>query len=351
MNTEPVRMSPRAAVGRRQEPRPSPIYDVLWRFAVKRQHVYMSRAAGLSVPWTDDPILARYRFTNPYRGADRVSQALISMVYSADDDVDDDTLFLRTMLFKVFNKTATWDGIVATLGMPDAKAYSVEEYDRVLTGMRASGPIYSAAYIMPSGGAGVPKHRMHLELIRRMLADRVPAKLRRSRNLEEVFTLLLAYPSLGPFLAFQYTIDLAYTPLVRHDEGQFVVAGPGALDGLSKCFDSLGDYSPAETIMWLTDRQNAEFARLGVAFEDLWGRALQPIDVQNLLCEVSKYTRVSHPTIAGVSGRTRIKQLFEQAGPIATPFFPPKWEINGMVAEWRARVPSGPPKSERPSIA
>ena len=36
-----------------------------------------------------------------------------------------------------------------------------------------------------------------------------------------------------------YAIDLNYTTLTSHSEWSFVVAGPGALDGLSKCFESL----------------------------------------------------------------------------------------------------------------
>src|SRR3546814_5259976 len=42
----------------------------------------------------------------------------------------------------------------------------------------------------------------------------------------------------------------------------------------------------------------------------LFGRQLHLIDCQNLFCEISKYTRVSHPDIAGVSGRTTIKQEY-----------------------------------------
>ena len=185
----------------------------------------------------------------------------------------------------------------------------------------------------PAGGPGVPKHRMHLQLIRDMVADRLPAKLGRTRSLQDAYTLLLAWPTLGPFLAFQYAIDLNYTTLMSHTESDFVVAGPGALDGLAKCFESLGEFTPTETIVWLTDRQDKEFERYGLPFSGLWGRPLQPIDVQNLLCEVSKYTRVTHPAIKGQSGRTRIKQRFTSGGALPKPFFPPKWGLNQCIDE------------------
>ena len=180
----------------------------------------------------------------------------------------------------------------------------------------------------------MPKHRMHLQLIRRMLDERLPERLQESKSLAEAYDLVLSYPTLGPFLAFQYVIDLNYSTLMDHSEREFVVAGPGALDGLSKCFESLGEYSPAGTIRWLSDIQRDEFARYGLDFEGLWGRPLQPIDVQNLFCEVSKYTRVTHPEIRGRTGRKRIKQRFAMTGLLPKPFFPPKWGLNQRIDEW-----------------
>ena len=322
---------------KRALPKPSALCSTLWRFAAERHRIYLRRLSGQPRPWTSDPVLSSYRFTNVFRAADRVSQYLIRMAYS-DREASDDTLFLRTMLFKIFNKIDTWEYVTNSMGVPAADRFDYPRCDELLAGRRRLGKaIYSAAYIMPSGGAsGVPKHRMHLDLLRRMLDDRLPAKLRHSRSLKDAYDLLVAYPTLGPFLAFQYAIDLNYTTLTSHSERSFVVAGPGALDGLSKCFESPGEYSPEDVILWLSDRQEEEFGRAGLRFDGLWGRSLRPIDVQNLLCEVSKYTRATHPEIKGRAGRGRIKQKFAPAGAVPRPFFPPKWELNEQVEKWFA---------------
>ena len=336
-----------ASFVKRSLPKPSILYPTLWRFASERHHVYLRRISGQPNPWTSDPVLSKYRFTNVFRAADRVSQYLIRMAYS-DHDANDDTLFLRTMLFKIFNKIDTWENIVRALGGPAAGRFDYQACDELLAGRRRLGTaIYSAAYIMPSGGpSGGPKHRMHLQLLRRMMDDGLPAKIRRSRSLKDAYALLLAYPTLGPFLAFQYAIDLNYTTLTSHSEWSFVVAGPGALDGLSKCFESLGEYSPEDAILWLSDRQEEEFRGDDLRFDGLWGRSLRPIDVQNLLCEVSKYTRATHPQIKGRAGRGRIKQKFTAAGPVPRPFFPPKWELNERIEKW---IPeNSEPAAERP---
>ena len=337
---------------KRALPKPSALYSTLWRFASERHCVYLRRLSGQPHPWTSDPVLSSYRFTNVFRAADRVSQYLIRMAYS-DHEANDDTLFLRTMLFKIFNKIDTWEYVINGMGPPAADRFDYSACDGLLAGRRRLGKaIYSAAYIMPSGGAsGVPKHRMHLDLLRRMLDDRLPAKLRHSRSLKDAYDLLVAYPTLGPFLAFQYAIDLNYTTLTSHSERSFVVAGPGALDGLSKCFDSPGEYSPEDVILWLSDRQEEEFCRTGLRFDGLWGRSLRPIDVQNLLCEVSKYTRATHPEIKGRTGRGRIKQKFAAAGPVPKPFFPPKWELNEQVEKWFTdNAPVSVPRPLQPDL-
>src|SRR2546430_9607468 len=59
---------------------PTEVYETYWRFAAERQAIFFRRLAGLPAPWTSDPILARYKFTNVYRASDRVSQYLIRHV-------------------------------------------------------------------------------------------------------------------------------------------------------------------------------------------------------------------------------------------------------------------------------
>ncbi|MNY52869.1 hypothetical protein D3C86_1885790 [compost metagenome] len=88
-------------------------------------------------------------------------------------------------------------------------------------------------------------------------------------------------------------------------------------------------------IKLVADRQQEEFDRLGISFRSLWGRPLQLIDCQNLFCEVDKYARVAHPDVGGLSGRTRIKQIFKVTPGEIDFWFPPKWGINERIAEDR----------------
>ncbi|GAA0661397.1 hypothetical protein FHT00_002694 [Sphingomonas insulae] len=307
------------------------VYNTYWRFAAERQAIYFRRLAGAGGPWTDDPILQRHRFTNCYRATDRVSQFLISEVqYGAHRSDAPDEVFFRTMLFKLFNRIQTWQTLEAVLGPLSWQSADPDAICEVLDRFIARGDrVYSAAYIMPSPAFGHSrKHRNHVALLWQMMADSLPASLRATRSLQEAYELLLARPGLGPFLAFQFAIDLNYSTLLPYDEADFVVAGPGALDGISKCFADVGGRTAEEVIHWVCDRQEVEFADRGIVFPGLFGRRLQPIDCQNLFCEISKYARVAHPDVAGKSGRTRIKQIFaEHSLPLPSPCFPPRWGL------------------------
>ena len=160
--------------------------------------------------------------------------------------------------------------------------------------------------------------------------------------MQQAFTLLKSYPGIGDFLAYQYVTDINYSELTDFSEAEFVVPGPGALDGIRKCFHDIGSLNKPEIIKFMADRQEREFKRLGLTFRSLWDRRLQLIDCQNIFCEVDKYARVGHPEIEGVSRRSRIKQRFDPKPSLPPPWYPPKWDLNDKIAEWRRKKTPNP---------
>jgi len=306
-------------------------YEAYWRFAAERLAIFYRRRRDPVGPWTTDPILRAYRFTNVFRAIDRVSQYLIREIqYCADRSQDPREVFFRTILFKIFNKIETWEALEYSQGPLSWRTVDLDAIDRTLSRLRAGGQrIYSAAYIMPAPPfARASKHSNHLALIARMMADRLADRLRKARDLRGVYEGILGYPGLGRFLAFQYSIDLNYSILLDFDEADFVIAGPGALDGISKCFSRTSGLPPEDVIQWVTDRQEIEFAQRGLYFNGLFGRRLQPVDCQNLFCEISKYTRIAHPEIRGIANRERIKQAYRRNNrdlPVLS--FPPRWKL------------------------
>jgi alpha-glutamyl/putrescinyl thymine pyrophosphorylase clade 1 len=165
---------------------------------------------------------------------------------------------------------------------------------------QAIGPRNTNAEVL-AGYGHKRKHRNHLKVIETMVAAQLPSRLMECKTLEAVFKFLRQFPCIGPFIGYQYAVDLNYSALVNFSEDEFVEPGPGALDGIAKCFSSLGDLTPADVIRYMTDVQERAFEQYAPGFRTLWGRRLHLIDCQNLFCEVSKYARVAHPEFGGLS--------------------------------------------------
>ncbi|MDA8163052.1 MAG: putative DNA base hypermodification protein [Desulfobacteraceae bacterium] len=312
----------------------TPVFDTYWEFAAKRQAIFFNRLLRNDEPLTDDPILRIYKFTNAYRASDRVSQYLIrNVIYKGEQSHKE--VFFRIILFKTFNKIETWQLLKDKIREITFKDYDFVKYDRILSeALENQRSIYSAAYIMPSGSRSfgyTNKHRNHLKLFEKMMRDNLPEQICEAKSMQQVFELLRQYPMIGDFLAYQYTIDINYSELTNFSEMSFVVPGPGAKDGIRKCFSDYGGLSEIDLIKCMADRQDQEFSRLGIQFQRLWGRPLQLIDCQNLFCEVDKYARIKHPEFKGLTGRTRIKQKFRINPTPINYWYPPKWGINNLV--------------------
>ena len=329
-------------------PTASYVLDTYWKFAAERQEIFFNKIAGIEL-LTSDPIFLRHKFTNAYRASDRVSQYLIKEVINSGDSSPDEVLF-RILLFKIFNKIETWELLKWEVGQHLWKNYNFKKYNRILhLALNAKESIYSGAYIMASGKSSfgyLRKHENHLKLIEFMMNSGLVQRIQEANSMEEVYSLLLTYPTIGSFLAYQYTIDINYSNLCNFSEMDFVVPGPGAKDGIKKCFKSIGDYTEADVIRFVTDRQEQEFDRLNLGFKNLWGRSLQLIDCQNLFCETDKYARVAHPEVGGISQRKRIKQIYVKNNSDIEYYYPPKWNLNNNILTYgktiqNLHIPSG----------
>jgi hypothetical protein len=323
-----------------------------WRLAAERQAIFFARLRHQPRPWTADPILQEHKFTNAYRASDRTSQYLIRHVIYSGEQREREVTF-RTLLFKLFNRIDTWQTIVGALGQPSASSFDQRAVGALLSAEQQAGArIYSPAYIMPPVRGSTIKHTGHLELLTAMLRAGLPERVAAAPDLGSVFELLADWPSFGRFLAYQLTIDLNYAAHLAFDEDDFVVAGPGAREGIAKCFSSRDDWTDEELIRWTAEQQEAAFGRLGLRFADLWGRRLRLIDLQNLYCETAKYARVAHPEFTAPGGRARIKQRFVETGPLELPWYPPKWGLNHSISVSLEKEPAVHQiESERAAIA
>lgn len=328
---------PRKSSGGAPEPRQK-VYEKYWYFAAKRQEIFYRRLAGQPGPWTHDEILQTYKFCNAFRASDRVSQFLIrNVIYGDGLSADAEDIVFRTLLFRFFNKNATWGVFTDAVGEPRARTFVPGRYSEALNAeMDRGNVIFGNAYMIAPpgrafGGGHDKKHDGYLALLDHMMRDGFVSKIQKARQFRDIYQLLLGYPLIGKFIAYQLATDLNYTEVIDFDEDSFTKAGPGAERGIAKCFESRGGLGNEAIIDWMVDNQERELKRLGYDPQAvwLWGRPLKAIDCQNLFCETDKYARVAFPELK--SNRKRIKARFSATPRKMTYFYPPKWGINDRL--------------------
>jgi 5-hmdU DNA kinase, helical domain len=312
------------------------VYELYWKFAAERQRIFEQRVMGEPWPWTADAILQQYKFCNAFRAADRVSQYMIREVcYHEEPCAPEDRLF-QIVAFRTFSRIETWRTVRGALGRyPTLDDLADGSFTMALDHARAeNGGLYTGAFILCATDAygQSRKHLNHVELFRHMfLADSLATRLLAARSLREVYDLIHRYPLMGDFMSYQTAVDLNYSELTDFSEDEFTQPGPGALRGIKKVFEDVRDYSPTDIILWMVAHQEAEFDRLGLTFNGLWGRRLHAIDCQGLFCETDKYCRAAAPELA--SARKQIKARFAATPEPIKLYFPPKWGINDKVPD------------------
>lgn len=288
----------------KQLPTPRPeVYDIYWYFASERQRIFEKRLRGEATPWTDDLILQKYKFCNVFRAADRVSQYMIRYVCYHNETCSSEDRLFQIVAFRMFSKIETWEAVHNFLGhYPTLNDLADGSFTKALeAAYDKNGGLYTHAFILcatDAYGQG-RKYLNHVELFR--------------------------YMFLGDFMSYQIAIDLNYSDIINFSENDFTQPGPGALRGMKKIFESFGNYSAPEIIMYMVENQEKEFRRLGLPFDGLFGRPLQAIDCQGLFCETDKYCREAAPELA--SARTKIKAKYQRSSQDINLFFPPKWNL------------------------
>lgn len=303
-------------------------------FIQERMNIFWRKMEGIG-HLTDDKILGTYKFTNVYRATDRVSQYLINDVIYRDLNLyNPEDVLLRILVFKIFNKIETWEYLTHELDAP----LTIQSFDphciSTLLSMRQKDvPIFSNAYMMTGSHKrydGFPtKHEKWLTMLKREIVDGgVLGRILKADKMEDVYNMLKSCSFIGEFLAYQYTIDLNYSPFLNFSENEFVKAGIGAVRGIKKCFYSYGScYEDA--IHFVQDNFHELQHRYGYChFKLLPGHEPTLIDLQNCFCETDKYLRAKMPELR--IGNVRIKQKYRPTDIPMWYGFPPKWGIERL---------------------
>lgn len=311
------------------------IFQYYFYFVQERMNIFWNKY-DQKLPWTTDDIIRKHKFTNVYRAADRVSQYLIKNVIYQDNSFTPEDTLLRILVFKIFNKPETWEYLENKVGVITLKNFDLQKINNALLERKNNHPIFNNAYMMTGTHSLYNhlqyKHEKWLEMVKKeMIGNSILKKVLDSDSLSNVYELLRGCSFIGDFLAYQYAIDMNYSPVVDFSEDSFVKAGIGAIRGVKKCFEPLGKkYNYEDAIRYTQENFTMYQEKFGYTeFKPLFGRAPALIDLQNCFCETDKYLRVKLPELQ--VDNKRIKQKYKETNKPIDLFFPPKWNINNKI--------------------
>lgn len=312
------------------------IFQYYFYFMQERMKVFWNKYESYSPPWTNDPILNTYKFTNVYRASDRVSQYLIKeVIYKNINDFNEKDILFRILFFKIFNKIETWEYIENNIGPFTTKNFDLPQINDLLTRRRLLNPIFNSAYMMTGTHSLYNhltyKHEKWLQMLNNeVLKTNLLDQIIHSKSLEEVYSLLRGCSFFGEFLSYQFAIDFNYSPVINFSEDSFVKAGIGSIRGIKKCFEMDGKSTFEDAIRFTQDNFDTMQEQYGFSeFKNLFGRNPSLLDLQNCFCETDKYLRVKVPEL--IVDNVRIKQKYKANSKPINQFYPPKWGINNKI--------------------
>lgn len=205
------------------------VFESFWRFAAERHRIYEKRLRGEPRPWTDDPILAQYKFTNVFRAADRVSQYLIKVIYHPDASTDAEEVVFRTLLFKLFNSIPCWEILMKNVWYSDLEGIQrsgLRAGLRRRQGRRSQHLEHGVCAESKLRHALADQTRTVLGVGRAHDAEWHHRKAPKAKTYRDAFFVLQSYPLHGKsFLPMQHLTDLNYSEVIDFDEDDFIVPG------------------------------------------------------------------------------------------------------------------------------
>jgi hypothetical protein len=269
----------------------------LWAYISARESLRLQKAAGAPYPWSPDPILTRFKFTNVKREHDRTTIHFMN-IYARHTKTPPATALFNCTMYRYFG-TMAFANEVGWLDGYDRKAITGAARRLKARGVK----VFTGAYIVTNAGLSQPKEVTVADYLKGMWkqAMTIVEAIEGTRTWEAGFAAMTAVKGFGGagFMAKEALSDYllwrrlaGWAPLV--DEATFSPVGPGARRGLNRLFGR--DKNARQPI----PEFQAEQLALRAAVQPSWARlfpSADPLtahDIQFCLCEVDKWMRVKN---------------------------------------------------------
>jgi len=257
-------------------------------------------------PWTNDPILQKFKFCQVFREEDRTTRWFKRHIRNVWRDEPE--VLMATVIFRWFNFIETGRTLIRhNLHIEWDRKKAIEEItkqDQWITG----------AYIIKTPNrmdkvTGVSECISHMWNDKEKLVD----KILESKSLEKAWEILRDYPYMGPFMAYEVVTDLRHTYLLREatDILTWANAGPGAMRGLNRLAGRDLDFS-RRTHPWNDEmRELWELSRERLNPNLISLDRFEMREIEGGLCEFDKYSRILNE-----EGRTRSVYKYNKELPL-----------------------------------
>ena len=271
-----------------------PLLDEFVSFVTERWAIHQRRLAGKPAPWTTDPILLKYKFTNVRREDDYCTR-WVHANWLRPQQADLPSAVFAMCLARIVNLPS----MLEVLGYPST--WNSSRFTRLMEGRKASGlKSFNGAYMINAVGATRGQSKASY-LAERVLPGCWAARKRvaialETGSLKAAFDELVQCNGMGSFMSAQVLADIKHTPvgLKATDWYTFAASGPGSRRGLNRLrgtdvVSSKSNFQGGEAV-WhetLLELRRQALPR--------FPKALQKLDAQNIqscLCETDKYCRV-----------------------------------------------------------
>ncbi len=288
--------------------------QLFWYFACERQNIYWNRfVLKKPAPWTFDPVLSAFKFTNCYRQLDRTTIWYHQNIGGYPEtgfpkqfkNKEKDVVF-ATFVHRLFNRIETMAPILPYLTL---KEFNLDTVTAVIEGLRTQGQnVFTSAHLTTGvrfGGYDDKLYNiMHLIKLIHESIDEIYKNIKSSKSLEELFWQVRKVQGFGPFLGYQMILDIINSGIMPFSPDDFTVAGPGCKRGIRHIFPVMNF---EDALMYLRKNQHKHLEKFGLEFkflEEFGGKkmGLHLGNIENLNCEYSKF----YKAVNGI-GRPRNK--------------------------------------------
>lgn len=262
--------------------------EVFYYWIRERERIRKRKEAGKPQPWTNDPILAKYRFCNVHREDDYVTRWIAyhwrePMAVSRRGQ---EKLWFWMLMARLVNHPPTLFELQQAL----EGQYSEARFIEVMQARaNRKEKCWGSAYIVSTNGHNMPKSRY---IAQKVLTPACHAhdhhKPKRGDTLTTFANRLMELNGVSGFTAGQVVADAKYADAVlrRADDWHtFAFSGPGSRRGLNRIVGRHPKQSWREND-WLHVLLRLQHRTLSNTGLDLHAQ-----DLQNCLCETDKYLR------------------------------------------------------------